>query len=136
MNEEKVFFNDSLVEVKQSTLIVGSDQYDMNSINFVNLVEEFGGFTAIGWLLVLVGIVTLPFYGVGFIIMLLAYVYFPSRKYAIRIMVHGKETDVLKSKNLEYIGLVKKAINDAINMSIANRTANMSAHSHMERSRV
>ena len=136
MGGEKVIFNDSLVEVKQSTLIVGSHQYDMSSINFVNLVEEFGGFTVIGWLLVLSGIITLPFYGVGFIIILLAYVYFPSRKYAIRIMVDGKETDILKSKNLEYIKVVKKAINDAIDMSIASRMANTSTHSHMERSRV
>lgn len=135
MDEEKVFFNDSVVQVKQSELIIGSNQYDMSSINFVNIVEKFGGFTIIGWLLVLVGVVTLSFYGVGFIIMLLAYVYFPSRKYAIRIMFNGKETDVLKSKNLEYIGLVKKAINDAIDISITNRTANTSTHSHMERSR-
>ena len=134
MDSNKVFFNDSFVQVTQSKLIIEKNQYDISSINFVNLVEEFGGFTIIGWLFILAGILTLPFYGVGFIIMLLGYVYFPSKRYAIKIMLYGKETDVLKSKNLEYIKLVKQSIDEAIDLSMKSRMSN--SHSHVDRNRI
>lgn len=121
MSDEKVFFKNSSIQVTQSKLIIDENQYEIDTMNFVNLVDQFGGFTLLGWLFILIGVALLPMYGSGVIVMLLAYVYFSKKKYALKIMINKKQTEILNSKNLKYLQEIKHAIDEAIDISMANR---------------
>ena len=121
MSNSQIFYQDSSVIVTQSKLIIGKNQYDIDKMNFAHLEEQFAGFTLIGWLVAIIGVITLPVYAIGVVILVLAYVYFPRKKYVITIMLHKKKTPILKSGNLEYIKKVKKAVDQAIDISMAQR---------------
>lgn len=121
MSSSQIFYQDSSVVVTQSKLIIGKDQYDIDKMNFAHLEERFAGFTLIGWLVAIIGVVTLPVYAIGVVILVLAYVYFPRKKYVITILLNKKKTPIFKSIDLEYVKKIKKAIDQAIDISMAQR---------------
>jgi hypothetical protein len=121
MEAEKIFYRDEYILVSQNKLLVGADRYDIDKINHVKAEEQFSGFTFLGWIVFILGVITLPVYGIGVVVILFAYMYFPNTKYVIKILFQGKLVTVLKTKDLEHIKKVKRALNEAIDISMAHR---------------
>ena len=112
--EEKKIFVDSEIEVTPSKFITKKRTYEISDIHFVTMSEGIGGFKVIGWILIILGILLLPYYGFGLIIMIQAFVWFSKPRYALKIITEGTEKTVLYSNSKRYVMQIVDAINKAM----------------------
>lgn len=121
MEAEKIYYRDDHILISESKLLVDAERYEMDKINHARVEEQFSGFTVVGWIVFILGIITLPVYAVGVVVIVLAYLYFPNTKYVVKVLFHGKLIKVLKTKDIERVKAVKRALNEAIEKSMAKR---------------
>ena len=122
MDKQRVIFKDANIEITENLITIGRNHYDVDSISFVTMFEKFGGFRPLGWLIVIVGVFLMPFYGVGLIVMMVAWVWFQKVKYVIQVVASHKEQEIFHTPKLTYAKEVLAALNKAVDISFIRRS--------------
>lgn len=115
--QEKVFYQDSIIQVSNSRLMIGSQMYPIRNISFVGMgtiePKRFWANFLIGWgiICILAGV----FFGGIILIGIGVAMYFLQKpNYIVNIQSNSGMVEAYKSQDRIYIQTIVEALNEAI----------------------